>query len=325
MNTRRKVLIACVAASIPRMVIAQAKKPPVVIGWLSITVRSPSSIAIFKEAMTALGWTEGSGYVLEERWSQGTRDRLMSLAEELAAKKPVVIVTTTSSATIAAAKAAPAVAVVQAGGNSPVNVGLAASLARPGGMVTGLTSLNTEISEKSVELLLAAAPKLKRIGFMLDRNSPGYATFLQNSRIASERAGIEARFAEVARPEDIEPAMARFAKEGVEALVILGGGGVFTPVHQRAAAIALAHRWPIFTGSRTFVERGALMSYGSAGLLHYRQAAHYVDRILKGAKPGDLPIEQPMTFDLTVNLKTAKALGLTLPPEIMVRVTSVVQ
>jgi putative ABC transport system substrate-binding protein len=258
MNTRRKVLIACVAASIPRMVIAQAKKPPVVIGWLSITVRSPSSIAIFKEAMTALGWTEGSGYVLEERWSQGTRDRLMSLAEELAAKKPVVIVTTTSSATIAAAKAAPAVAVVQAGGNSPVNVGLAASLARPGGMVTGLTSLNTEISEKSVELLLAAAPKLKRIGFMLDRNSPGYATFLQNSRIASERAGIEA-------------------------------------------------------------------SYGSAGLLHYRQAAHYVDRILKGAKPGDLPIEQPMTFDLTVNLKTAKALGLTLPPEIMVRVTSVVQ
>ena len=325
MNLRRKVLVACAVASIPRLVLAQAKKPPVLIGWLALTVRAPRDIAVFKEAMAALGWTEGSGFVLEERWSNGARDRLALLAEELAARTPAVIVTTTGSATIAAAKAAPAVAVVQAGGRSPVENGLAASLGRPGGMVTGLTNINTELSDKAVELLLAAAPKLKRIGFLLDRNSPGFATFLKQSRTASERFRIEARVAEVVKPEEVEPALLRLAKEGVEGLVMLPGTGVFSPVQDRVAAIALAHRWPLISGSRLFVERGALMSYGSDGSFHFRRAAYYVDRILKGAKPGDLPIEQPMTFDLTVNLKTAKALGLALPPELMVRVTSLIE
>jgi putative ABC transport system substrate-binding protein len=328
MNTRRKSLIALAATvSLPRFVYAQAKKPPVVIGWLGAGPRPEAgagNLAEFKKELATLGWQEGVTYVLEELYAAGQLNRLPALAEELAAKKPTLIVAVNSSATIAAAKAAPKIPIVQASGNSPVNTGLAASLARPGGMVTGLTSLSPEVSAKYLELLLAAAPKVKRIGFLGDVKNPGYPAQLKNAHAAIERFRIEARFAEVGNAEELDRALPRLAKEGVQALVVLPSAGLSGADRQRIPQFALSQRWPVI-GSTGLAAAGALLGYSADVMAIYRRAAHYADRILKGARPADLPIEQPMTFALAVNLKTAKALGLTMPPEIMVQATRVIQ
>jgi len=327
MNNRRRLIIALGSAvSMRRDVLAQAKKPPVVIGWLN-TLRPEAEVANllaeFKKELATLGWQEGANYVLEELYAAGQRDRLPALAEELAAKKPTLIVAATSPATIAAAKAAPRIPIVQASGGSPVNTGLAASLARPGGMVTGLTNLAYEISAKFLELLLAAAPKVKRFGVLADVKSPGYPIHIKNSHTAIERFRIEARFADAGSAEELERALPQLAKEGVQALVVLPSG-LFTAERHRILQFALSQRWPAVAYGE-WAAAGALLSYHADVMALYRRAAHYVDRILKGAKPADLPIEQPTTFVLVVNLKTAKALGLTMPPEIMVQATRVIQ
>ena len=186
-STRRALILA--AAAWPALAwtdaaFGQSKKPPVLIGWLhpGSRIMSRRSLTAFKEGMAALGWKEGSNYALEERWADGRVDRLPALAEELAARKPALIVALLT-AVMVAAKAAPNVPVVQAQGASPVNTGLAASLARPGGMVTGVTNIVTEVSEKYLELLLAAAPKVKRVGFLVDLAS-AYAAHMKTARRA---------------------------------------------------------------------------------------------------------------------------------------------
>ena len=324
MNNRRKIIVAlATAASIPHTVFAQPKKPPVLIGLLGSGVRNELKVADFKEEMATLGWQEGASYMFEAHWVGGVRERLPSVAEELAAKKPAVIVTTPASATIAATKAAPQVPIVQASGASPVDLGLAASLSRPGGMVTGLTSIDTEVSVKYLELLLAAAPKLKRIGFLIDRLTPGYAAYMKNSRRAIEHFRVEGRFVAVAKAEEIEPAIARLAKEGVEGLVVVPAGSLFSSVRQRIVTLALAHHWLVITNSLTFAEEGALLTYSA--VVSFRRAAYYVDRILKGTMPSDLAIEQPTKFEMVVNMKTAKALDLKIPNSILVQATKVIE
>jgi putative ABC transport system substrate-binding protein len=328
MNSRRKSLIALGATvSLPRFVLAQAKKPPVVIGWLSAQQRPEAgggNFAEFKKELATLGWQEGVTYVLEGLYAAGQLNRLPALAEELAAKKPMLIVAVNSSATIAAAKAAPKIPIVQATGISLVNTGFAASLARPGGMVTGVTNISAETSTKFLELLLAAAPKVKRVGILADAKSPAYPIHIKNTHAAIERFRIEARFAEASTTEELDRALPQLAKEGVQALVVLTTGGVFTAERDRIVQFALSQRWPVISLAG-WAAAGALLSYSADIRALYRRAAHYVDRILKGAKPADLPIEQPTRFDLVVNMKTAKALGLTMPPEIMVQATRVIQ
>jgi putative ABC transport system substrate-binding protein len=281
-------------------------------------------LAEFKKELATLGWQEGAHYVIEELYAAGQPNRLPALAEELAAKKPVLIVTAPPPATIAAAKAAPGIPIVQVTGISPVNTGLAASLARPGGMVTGLTNLVDELSAKYLELLLAAAPKVKRVGILGNVKVPGYSTHIKNTHAAIERFRIEARFAEVGNAEELDRALPQLAKEGVQALVVLPSAGLFNAERERILQFALSQRWPV-VGGAAMAPAGALLSYSADTSALYRRAAHYVDRILKGAKPADLPIEQPTRFQLVVNLKTAKALGLTMPPEIMVQATQVIQ
>ena len=326
---RRSFVIAAAmwpALAFAGAVFGQSKKPPVVVGWLSAGQREAdgANLAEFKKELATLGWQDGANYVLEELYAAGQRNRLPALAEELAAKKPALIVATPAPATIAAAKAAPKIPIVQASGNSPVNAGLAASLARPGGMVTGLTNLPTELSAKYLELLLAAAPKVKRVGVLADVKSLVYSIQLKHTHAAIERFRIEARFADVGNAEELDRALPQLAKEGVQALVVLPSAGLFNAERQRILQFALSQRWPVIsTGG--WAAAGALLSYSADTLALYRRAAHYVDRILKGAKPADLPIEQPATFDLVVNLKTAKALGLTMPPEILVQATRVIQ
>jgi len=329
MNIRRALLIAFAVFSVaPRAVLGQATKPPVVIGWLHLGSRESGlwQLTSLKEGLAALGYKEGQHYVIEERWAQGREERIQALAAELVAKKPVVIVPAFSIPARAAAKAAPTTPIVLVGGN-PVEMGLVNSLARPGGMITGLSNVLSEVREKYIELLVAAAPTARRIG-VLHRGNPGSAAVARSKDAAMRFAaqhGIEVRFEGVTHPEEIEPALSRLTKQGTQALVVFPHS-MFGPQVTRIVKYAQGHRWPL-VGSPALMrsEDGALISYGADVPAIFRRAAWYVDRILKGTKPGDLPIEQPMTFELVVNLKIAKVLGLTMPPEIMIQATRVIQ
>jgi putative ABC transport system substrate-binding protein len=325
MNTRRDLIIALGASTLMPSALFAQSKPPVLIGWLNTDSRELSAqyLSAFKEGLTALGWREGAQVVIEERWADGRIDQLQPLAEEIAAKKPAIIVAAWSLAVGAAAKAAPRTPIVIASGSDPVVQGFAKSLAAPGGMITGVTSLSNTYAEKYLELLLVAAPRVKRVGVLVGApNVPGTVTQREAVRRSAAQFSVEARFAEVANPEEIEPALARLAKDGAQGIVVLGG---LRNERRRIVKLALAQRWPVVAGAGGWAEVGALLTYSVDSLANYRRAAYYVDRILKGAKPGDIPVEQPTTFEFVVNLKTAKALGLTMPPEIMVRATRVIE
>lgn len=326
MNKRRSVLIVLGATALaPRAVFAQSKQP-ILIGWLN-TDSSESGgpfFSAFKEGLATLGWKEGAQYVIEDRWANGQIAQLQPLAEELASKKPAIIVASRSSAVIAAAKAAPRSPIVIASSEDPVALGLVKSLARPGGLITGLTSLSNTLAEKYLELLLAVAPKVKRVGVLGDSGNPGRASTLEAVRRSVAQYQVEARVAQVTNLEEIEPAISRLAKEGAQGLIVMGGL-MLRNERQRIVKLALARRWPVVAGGGGWAEAGALISYSADALANFRRAAYYVDRILKGAKPGDLPIEQPTKFELVVNMKTAKALGLTLPQPFLMRVDKVIE
>jgi putative ABC transport system substrate-binding protein len=280
-------------------------------------------LGAFKEGLATLGW-KGTQYVIEERWANGRIDRLPALAEELAARKPAIIVAAALGAVHAAAKSAPKTPIVMARGGDPVEQGLVKSLARPGGMITGITNLSFSIAEKYLELLLAAAPKVKRVGILIDSNAPVAAPAREAVRRSVARYPVEARFAEVASPDEIEPAISRLAKEGAQGLIVTGGL-MLRSERRRIVKLALAHRWPVVAGQREWTDDGALLSYSADTLADYRRAAYYVDRILKGTKPGDLPIEQPTRFELVINMKTAKALKLEIPRDLAVRADRVIE
>ena len=327
-STRRALVLAAAASTAlawTDAVFGQSKKPPVLIAWLSLYSRETAArrFAALKEGLAALGWKEGAQIVIEERWADGRWDRLQPLAEELAAKKPAVIVAVPLLAAAAAVKAAPKTPIVMSGAD-PVAAGLAKSLARPGGMITGVASIRGDLTEKYLELLLAAAPKLKRIGFLADPTSPTYRQYLDAARRSVAQYRVEARFAEAGKAEEIEPAIARLAKEGAQALIALGAS-VSLVEGRRIVKLALAQRWPVVTGDTETAEEGALLSYGPNYAALYRRVAYYVDRILKGAKPGDLPIEQPTKFELVLNMKTAKALKLEISRELAVRADRVIE
>jgi putative ABC transport system substrate-binding protein len=326
MRTRRNLLIVLGAAPFaPRSVFAQAKKPPVLIGWRSFgSGRGGVTIAAFRERLAALGWKEGSQFVIEARWGDSQDDRLASFAEELAAKKPALIVASSMRAAAAVAKVAPKIPIVMVANNDPVAAGLVTSLARPGGMITGLGGFGADLSGKHLELLLAAAPQVRRVGYLVPSTGTNRTELLEMAQRAAKQYRVDARIVNVAGPEEIEPALSRLATEGIQGLVMLPFA-LFGSQQGRILTFSLAQRWPVVATAGSWAVNGALLAYGPDQLALHRRAAWYVDRILKGAKPGDLPIEQPTTFELVVNMKTAKALGLTMPPEIMVRVTQVIE
>ena len=224
----------------------------------------------------------------------------------------------------AAVKAAPRTAIVHASGGDPVAAGFAASLARPGGMVTGMSNLAPDVIGKHTELLLEAVPRVKRVGYLSDANNVNRAQLRQAAERSAAQRSVEARFAEVSRAEDIEAALARLAKEGAQALVVFASP-LFTNERRRIAQLALARRWAMIGSVYGYAEAGALLSYGSNPDTNFRRAAYYVDRILKGAKPAELPMEQPMTIELVINGKTAKMLGITLPQSLLIRADRVIE
>jgi putative tryptophan/tyrosine transport system substrate-binding protein len=327
MQRRELLAFLCSVVVAPKPLLAQSNRP-VLIGWLSTSSRElgvDSSLRAFKDGMAALGWQEGSTYLLEERWGKGRLDRLPTLVEELKIKEPAVIIASTSRAVAVAAKAAPGIPIVQDNAGDPVEAGLATSFARPGGMVTGVSNMFSNVSAKYLELLLAAAPTVKRVGFVVDSNMPDPTASIELARRAATRSLVEARFAEVAKVEDIERALSRLAEEHVQGLVILPNTGLINVQRRPIVKFALAQHLPVVAGPGPWVEVGALLTYGANTPTLYRRAAHYVDRILKGAKPGELPIEQPTRFELVINAKTAKALGLKLPQELLLRADKVIE
>ena len=308
------------------LVFAQPKGAPVRIGWLSTgsSEGSARAFAVFKQRLAALGWKEGQHYVIEESFAQARTDRFPALAKELAAKKPGLIVTTSAQATAAASKAAPDTPIVMVGAADPVIAGFAKSLARPGGMITGISNNTADLSEKYLDLLRLAVPGLKRVGFLVDSRNPTRASLIQAARRSAAQYKIEPRFAEIANPEDIEAAIGSLAREGARALVVLSSP-TLTVARGRIIELARGHRWAVIGSSRAWPADGALMSYGIDVLESFGRAAYYVDRILKGEKPGDLPIEQPTRIGFVISLKAAKALGIVIPQSLLVRADEVIQ
>lgn len=325
MNKRRRLLIALAAGAITPFAFAQQERKVWRIGLLNTATRQAQgqSLAAMIDALAALGWHEGRNFTLEERWADGNYARLPSLAAEIAAKSPAVIVVAPSRAVAAMAKAAPDIPIVVASGD-PLAAGLVTNLAHPGGMITGLTNVITQVSEKFLELLLDAVPSLRRVGFLVDPNNPNHALMIDSARRAAAKHSVQGSFAEAGNAESIERALLRLAKDGAQGLIV-GTGPLFSSHTKRIVKFAADRRWPSIGGVTHFAEDGGMLAYGADAAARWRRVAWYIDQILKGKKPGDLPIEQPTKFDMLVNIRTAQALGIKLPNSILVQATRVIE
>jgi putative ABC transport system substrate-binding protein len=326
MIDRRRFLAAAASLALGPA-LAQSKREPVRVGWLLSGSRESVlwGLAAFKAGMLALGWKEGEHYVLVERWADNLgMERIAVLAGEIAAAKPAVIVASANGSVLEAHKAAPDVPIVMATGTDPVKWGLAASLARPGGMVTGNANMLGDVSDKYPELLLAAAPGARRIGFLMQNQGPLNQAQLDSIRRIAKSHALDARIGEVKTLAEVDPALARFAAERVQGLIVTVGP-LLAATRARISQTALKRKWPMIGFSGQFADEGALMSYGPNIAAQFERAAYFVDRILKGAKPADLPFEQPTQIEFVLNMKTARALGLKIPQELLLRATRVIE
>ena len=278
-----------------------------------------------RDGLRERGYVEGQNIVLEYRWAQGRFERLPDLAAELAALKPAVIVAFVTQASLAAKKATSAIPIVMVAVGDPVAAGLVASLTRPGGNVTGNSSNSVEVAGKSIEILTEVAPERRRVAILWNPANAVFQTqMLKESEAASRRLGLQARVVAASDAGTIDKAFQSMARERTEALAILPDP-VFIAERARIAALAAKSRLPSVGGLREYAEAGCLVAYGPNFYELYRGAAAYVDRILQGAKPRDLPVEQPTKFELVINLKTAKALGLTVPPSLLQRADQLIE
>jgi putative ABC transport system substrate-binding protein len=280
----------------------------------------------FRRGMQELGYVEGQNVVIERRYAEGKSDRLRRHVAEFVDHPVDVIVALSSTAALAAKRESRVIPIVFALANDPVNVGLVASLARPGGNVTGLTPMNAQLNAKRLELFKEAIPRLSRIAIlsMSDYPRPSRQAMVRELEAAAGRLRVAIRVFEVGNREDLATAFAAMTKEQVGGVTVLPLP-LLTTERQRITELALRHRLPSVFQWREHAEAGGLMSYGPNPLDLIRQAARYVDKILKGAKPADLPVEQASTFELVINLKTAKALGLTIPPSLLARADQVIE
>jgi putative ABC transport system substrate-binding protein len=280
----------------------------------------------FRQGMHELGYVEGQHVTIERRYAEGKPDVLRRLVAELVERKVDVIVALSSSAALVAKRATTAIPVVFALANDPVGVGLVASLARPGGNVTGLTPVNAELSAKRLELFKEAVPGVSRIAVLSASDYPRLARqgMVREMEAAARLLRLEIRVFEVGHRNELDGAFAAMAKERVGAVTALPLP-LLTSERRRVTELALRHQLPSIFQWREYAEVGGLMSYGANQSDLVRRAARYVDKILKGAKPGDLPVEQATTFEMVINLKTAKLLGVTIPPSLLLRADLVIE
>jgi putative ABC transport system substrate-binding protein len=271
-----------------------------------------------------LGYVEGKNIAIEWRYAEGKFDRLPGLAAELVSLNVDVIVTAGPMDTRAAKEATSTIPIVMTWDQDPVGSGFVASLARPGGNVTGLSSLAPEISGKQLELLKDIVPRLSRAAFLGNSKEPGNAQALKETEAAARSFGVQLQYLDLLAPKDLETIVASATNGRAQAILVLTSPVTF--VHRtQVARLAVEHRLPAIYHRRQFVEDGGLMSYGVSQNDLDRRAATYVDKILKGAKPADLPVEQPTKFEFVINLKTAKQIGLTIPPNVLGRADRVIK
>ena len=326
MTIRRREFITLLsgAAAWPLGVRAQEPAMPVV-GFLGSLSQSAQSTwtAAFVQRMREHGWIEGRTVAIEYRWAEGRGDRFAEIAAEFVRLKVNVIVTAGTDAVIAVKKATSIIPIVFGTAGDPVANGLVANLARPGGNVTGLSNQSADIAGKRIELLRTVVPSLRRLAIMANIASSIGALEMREVQAAAHTLGLEVITLEIRRAEDIAPAIERL-KGGADALYVVTEPLVNTNRVQ-INNLALGARLPTLHGQKPYVEAGGLMSYGANIPDLFKRAADYVDKILRGAKPADLPVQQPTKFDLVINLKTAKALGLKIPESFLLRADEVVE
>ncbi len=285
----------------------------------------PSLIGAFRQALRDLGYVEGGNIVAEYRDAEGRVERLPGLAAELVRLKVDVIVANGTPATRAAQQATSTIPVVMVGvGVDPVQAGLVRSLAHPGGNVTGVVALGAELSAKRLDLLREAFPRLSRAAVLFNPTNPGNTFAVNLLQSVAPRTGVKLRTVAATDASELERAFAEIAREAPDALIEIWDAFLLSHA-KRIADFAVQHRLPTLAPIKEYVDAGALMSYGASVPAQWKRAAHYVDKILKGTRPADLPVEQPTQFELVINLKTAKALGLTIPASLLVRADRVIE
>ncbi len=320
------MFIVALALSFPLPPLAaSAQQPSKVprIGYLSPAPDTPL-LEAFRQGLRDLGWVEGQNIAIEVRSAEGKYERLPELAAELVRLKVDVIVASTTPVALAAKQATTTIPIVIQFVADPIGSGLVASLAHPGGNITGWTHLGRELRGKYVELLKEAVPGATRIGILWNPANPIHGPSLKNVEAAAQALKVQLHPVGVQDPKELESAFSALARKHVEALVVLPDG-MFLAQGDRIIALAARSRLPAMYGIMELAKAGGLMGYGVSFPDMYRHGASFVDRILKGAKPADLPVEEPTRFYLLINLKTAKALGLKIPQSVLIRADEVIR
>jgi putative ABC transport system substrate-binding protein len=308
---------------------AEAQRPAKVprVGWLSDGIRAGAKSHLheaFLHGLRDLGYVEGKNLIMERRDAEGQLDRLPELAAQLVELKVDVIVTWSVPGTRAAQRATSTLPIVMAEAGDPVRTGLVTSLARPGGNVTGLSVMDPNLTGKQVQLLKEAAPTIARVAVLYNPTFPATVLGLQEAQAAAPALGLAILPMEVRTADELDAQFAVMTSEHAEA--VLTSGDPFMSTHyRRILDFAVKRQWPVMCFWREFVEAGGLLSYGPSLRDLFRRAATYVHKILQGAKPADLPVEQPTKFELVINLKTAQALGLTIPPSLLFQADEVIR
>jgi len=326
MNRRELLLLLSGAAlAWPLAVRAQQKAMPV-IGFLSS--EAPGSfatlVAAFRQGLGESGYVEGQNVAIEYRWAEGRYYRLTALAVDLVARKGDVIATGSTAAILAAKNATLTIPIVFFGGGDPVRDGLVASLARPGGNLTGVSVMASELMPKRLDLLSGLVPQAGAIGLLVNPNNAGTEPMIRDVQEAARAKGVQLAILKAASESDIDAAFASLVRLHVGALVV-GADAFFVSRRDQLVMLASRDAVPAIYFTREFAASGGLVSYGTSPTGTWRQVGIYTGRILKGAKPADLPVQQPTIFELVINLKTAKALGLTVPQSLLQRADEVIE
>lgn len=325
----RRAFIAAVAGGLlgaPLSALAQPARGASRIGWLSLSTAAGNADLVggFREGLQQTDRTEGKTLTIEYRFADGQAERLPNLAVELIGLPVDAIVVTGSQAAVAAKQATATIPIVMAGVGDPVGMGLIASLARPGGNVTGLSAAHGDISAKWLELLREVVPRASRIGYLDDLESPVSQIFLRHILAAGRTLGVSVHAFSVTKPNDVPPQLTAMTRTRVQAFVV-GPNPVPRTRQKEIVEFAARNRLPAMYGGRDYVDAGGLMSYNPSRPDMGRRSALYVDKVLKGTKPADIPVEEPTKIELVINMKAAKALGLTIPQALLLRADHVIQ
>jgi ABC-type uncharacterized transport system substrate-binding protein len=318
------ILVVVVLLALGVIAEAQQSKKVPRIGYLAASSSGENNEQAFRQGLRELGYVEGQNIVIEWRFAQGKPDQVPRNAAELVRLKVDVIVTGGAEDTSAAKAATSSIPIVMTNETDPVGTGLVASLSRPGGNITGLTSLSSELRGKLLELLKETVPQLSQVVALQGPGIQSSAVTLKETEVVAQSLGLKLQSQVVKEPDDLNRAFEAISKAHTEALIVTGGPFA-TAQRKRIVEFAAKSRLPAIYYRREFVENGGLMSYNANRNDLARRAATYVDKILKGAKPADLPVEQPMKFEFIINLKAAKQIGLTIPPNVLVRADKVIK